>query len=165
MIDYFKAYWFWIILVVLIQVLILNNLNIGNELTPYLYLILFFLIKDDNRSSFCILYFFLLGCIIDFFQDTGGVHTFASTCIAYVRPLLIGLFFGYTKSNYYKYSKSRFAYEFLTIFIHHFILIGVEILILDKFWKILEFTFLSSISTYLLILICMPLISNKKQNV
>ena len=82
------------IVLVLIQVLLLNNINLGGYINPFLYIYFILLFPLDGNKSLLIFLSFLLGLSIDIFEDSGGVHAAASAFIAYIRPFVLKYSFG-----------------------------------------------------------------------
>lgn len=74
-----------IILLCLIQIMIFNQINILSYLNIHIYIIFVFIYPVyANRFIFIILSF-LMGLIIDYFMNTGGIHTFSITLISYLK--------------------------------------------------------------------------------
>ena len=74
------------ILLILLQVTILSNINFLGFINPYLY-VLFILLLPLNLDHWkVIIYSFLIGIIIDVFQDSGGINAAASLVAAYLKP-------------------------------------------------------------------------------
>ena len=77
----------------LLQVLILNNINFLEDINPYLYISFVFLYPlKENRFSF-LFFSFILGLLVDFFSDSGGIHAFSTLFIAYIRLFFIKVYF------------------------------------------------------------------------
>nr|WP_052519820.1 rod shape-determining protein MreD [Nonlabens ulvanivorans] len=82
------------IALLLLQVFVMDQVEFMGYISPLVYLLFIMLYPvDNNRWSFLILSF-LLGLIIDTFQDTGGAHAAASLTLAFVRPVLLKLVYG-----------------------------------------------------------------------
>ena len=76
-----------------LQVLVLNNINFLGYINPYLYIAFVFLYPlKENRFSF-LFFSFMLGLLVDFFSDSGGIHAFSTLFIAYVRLFFIKVYF------------------------------------------------------------------------
>jgi rod shape-determining protein MreD len=74
------------ILLVPIQVLVLDNINLGGYINPYLY-VLFILMLPFEIPGWALLFLsFSTGLAVDMFSGTPGMHAAASTLIAYFRP-------------------------------------------------------------------------------
>ncbi|WP_298879174.1 rod shape-determining protein MreD [uncultured Polaribacter sp.] len=117
---------FFIFLLIL-QVIILNNINFLGYINPYLYISFVFL-YPLKESRFRFLFFsFLLGILIDFFSDSGGIHAFSILFIAYIRLFFVNLYFRKIPADYpfFKLKSESFGKVFnyvvtLTL-IHHLI--------------------------------------------
>ncbi|MCL7753737.1 rod shape-determining protein MreD [Polaribacter sp. Z022] len=117
---------FFIFLLIL-QVIILNNINFLGYINPYLYISFVFL-YPLKESRFRFLFFsFLLGLLIDFFSDSGGIHAFSILFIAYIRLFFVNLYFRKIPADYpfFKLKSESFGKVFnyvvtLTL-IHHLI--------------------------------------------
>lgn len=139
-----------------IQVFILNNILLFGYLNPYLYITFVFLYPIRERKIFILLYSFLLGLLVDFFSDTGGIHAFSITLIAYLRLSFIKIYFKKLKVDYpfFKLNDESFGKVFfyvltLTI-IHHFIYFFIANFSFHNVYNVLSNTILSSIFTLLL---------------
>ena len=76
-----------------LQVFILNNIYFLGHINPYLYIAFVFLYPlKESRIPF-LFYTFLLGIGVDFFSDSGGIHTFSILIIAYARLFFVKLYF------------------------------------------------------------------------
>ncbi len=147
---------FWAIFLLFLQVFVLNNFNFSGYINPYLY-ITFVFIFPLNKNRFAFLFLtFLYGLTIDFFSDTGGIHTFSLLCIAYVRLFFIKLFFKKGELDYLLFKLSAepfgqvFNYVVTLTLIHHFILISLDNFSLSNLGGVLLNTLYSSILTLLL---------------
>ncbi|ARV16384.1 rod shape-determining protein MreD [Polaribacter sp. SA4-12] len=81
------------VFLLLLQVLVLNNINFFGYINPYLYIAFVFLYPlKENRFSF-LFFSFILGLLVDFFSDSGGIHAFSTLFIAYIRLFFIKIYF------------------------------------------------------------------------
>ncbi|MDO6760758.1 rod shape-determining protein MreD [Tamlana sp. 2_MG-2023] len=154
------------IILILLQVLILNHINFLGYINPYIYILFIALYPIKNNRITIIFLSFLLGMIIDIFQDSGGIHAGASVFIAYARPVFLKFAFGtmfehqILKFNTIEFS-SKLTYFTLLTFTHHFVLFTLEIFSFSKIILILEKTLFSSIFTILLSIILTIIFSKK----
>jgi len=82
----------WIIIILFLQILVLNNINFSQHINPYLYISFIFLFPlNKNRFVFLTAAFFY-GLILDFFSDTGGIHAASLLFVAFLRLNFIKLF-------------------------------------------------------------------------
>lgn len=82
----------WLIGLVLLQVLVLNNIHIGGYATPFLYIYLILKFESDASRNVLMLWAFFLGLMVDVFSDTPGMNAAAAVWLAFVRPTLLRLF-------------------------------------------------------------------------
>ncbi len=115
------------IFLLFLQVLVLNNILFLDSINPYLYIVFVFLYPlKKNRTSF-LFYSFLLGLLVDFFSDSGGIHAFSILYIAYIRLFFVRIYFRKVSADYpfFKLKSESFGKVFnytvtLTV-IHHLI--------------------------------------------
>ena len=79
---------------IFLQVFLLNNINLGGYINPYLYIIFIILFPLDGNKGLLIFLSFLLGLSVDIFEDSGGIHAAACAFIAYIRPVVLKYSFG-----------------------------------------------------------------------
>ncbi len=141
------------LVLLLVQLFILNQINFGGWIDPYVY-VLFILLYPINSNKFgLITASFLIGLIVDIFLNSGGVHACASLLLAYFRPTFLKFAFGLsyefqTIKIAEKLSVERFTFLLSTIFFHHFILFFLEYLRFDLFFDIVMSTLLSTLLTF-----------------
>lgn len=146
-----------IVLVVLLQILILNNINLFGYINPYYYIIFIFIYPFKNDRVNLFILSFIIGIIIDWFSNTGGIHASATLLIAFIRrPILakitnksevdLATFNIYTIG----FGKSLFYIGSLS-FIHAFSVYLLDSFSFQNFDVIIIRTFLSSIFTSVLI--------------
>jgi len=147
-------------ILVLIQVLILNNIQFSGYINPYLYVLFILLMPFDTPKWVLLVSGFLLGLSIDAFTGTLGMHAFATTFMAFARPFVLQWFAprdGYetgTLPRISYYGIEWFVkYSFILIIIHHFFLFYIEIFKFGGFFSTLSRVILSSIFTFLLVII------------
>ena len=111
------SYWkrgLWLLALVLVQVLVLNQIHIGGYATPFAYVYFMLVLNRDVKRNVLLLLGFFVGLVIDVFSNTPGMHAAATTLLAFVRPWLgFGSFLGYAA---------------MAVFLHHAVL-----LLLDTF--------------------------------
>lgn len=74
---------------VLFQVLILNNVNVGGLVNPYVYPLFILLLPIEIAGWGLLLLAFGLGITIDVFAGTLGMHAFATVLMTVLRPAVI----------------------------------------------------------------------------
>ncbi len=151
---------------VLIQVLICNHVDFLGYINPYIYILFIVLYPTKNNRVLFIFLSFLIGLSIDFFSDSGGIHSAASVLIAYARPVILRFSFGIQYENYaLKFDNvefgSKLIYISLLTIIHHIVLFSLEIFDFSKILLILQKTLFSSIFTILLCMLITIIFSRK----
>lgn len=129
------------VFLVLIQVLLLNQVQFSGYVNPYMYL-LFVLLLPLNTPRYAILLLaFFTGITIDIFQNTLGVHAFATVLIGYIRPYVIRVISNREedRSEYPGLKQNKFRwflyYAVIMVFVHHFVLFYLEVFSFTNFIK------------------------------
>lgn len=156
------------ILLILLQVTILSNINFLGFINPYLYVFFILLLPLNLDHWKVIIYSFLIGIIIDVFQDSGGINAAASLVAAYLRPNVLKFAFGVsyefqTIKFYQTPLAQRLTYILLIVFIHHFVLFSFAYFNFTYILEILENTLFSGIFTVLLVVISMILFRKRRR--
>jgi rod shape-determining protein MreD len=142
---------FVFISLVLIQVLVLNNILLFDKVNPYIYIAFIFIYPFKKNRFPIISLAFLLGLFIDMFSDSGGVHAFSTTFIAFIRPYFFRTIFQKTELDYeffdLKLESFGKVFNFIVIltFIHHFLLFSLLNFSFQNFFYVISNTFLSGI--------------------
>jgi len=148
------------VILVLIQILIFNNIELSGYINPFIYILFILLLPFDTPGWLLLILGFLLGISIDIFSDTLGMHTIATTLMAFLRPFVLDIIAprdGYeTGSNptisFYGLSWF-FRYAAILTVIHHFVLFYIEIFHFGGFFSTLLRVILSSAVTLFLIIL------------
>ncbi|WGH75336.1 rod shape-determining protein MreD [Tenacibaculum tangerinum] len=147
---------FLFVFLLLLQVLVLNNILFLGYINPYAYIIFIFIYPlKENRFSLLISAF-LLGLSVDAFSNSGGVHTFATVFIAYIRLFFFKAIFKKSTSDYLLFNLRHepfdkvFNYTVILTLIHHFILFSLTNFSFYNFSNVLINTLFSSVFTLLL---------------
>lgn len=82
----------WLVGLVLLQVLILNNVHIAGCAGLYLYVYLILKFESDTPRNALMLWGFFLGLAVDVFSDTPGMNAAATVLLAFARPFFLRLF-------------------------------------------------------------------------
>lgn len=148
------------IFLVIFQVSILNNIDLGGYISPFLYILFIILLPFETPKWLILVSAFLLGISIDIFSDTIGLHAFASVFIAFIRPSLLNAFAphdGYSSGSTPLVNSYGFnwflRYSFLMTIIHHIIFFYIEAFSFEFFFSTLWKAVLSSIFTIILIIL------------
>ncbi|MCF6171352.1 MAG: rod shape-determining protein MreD [Bacteroidales bacterium] len=166
--PWFK-YPFRFLALVLAQGLVLNNMNLGGYIHPAVYILFILLLPVRMNKNLVMLLAFLTGLTIDFFGNTPGLHAGASVLLAFVRPVVLSLFFKpidfgkNEEANLKKTGVGGFVrYTFVLVLIHHSALFFFETLDFSNFYFTLIQILLSSLVTTLGILVVVMVFSTKK---
>lgn len=123
---------FRILVLCLLQVFVFNHINFLGSYQPNIYLV-FILFYPATQSRYAlVLLAFVLGLSIDVLENTGGIHAFATTFIAYFRYSIIKLLSGKSNFEIDFFSFSSFSiyqwvfYLSILVLTHHFILLTLE---------------------------------------
>lgn len=158
------------LLLVLIQVLVLNNMNLGGFMNPYIYVLFILLLPSNINKSLLLILAFITGLTIDYFGNTLGLHASACVAIAFLRPGTINLFFrnhefsgdeepGPSSIGYGGFLK----YAISLMFIHQTILFYLEILSFSDFFFTLSKVLLSTVLSVILMMIAILLTGKRKK--
>lgn len=121
-----------IALLIFLQVAIFNNIHFWGYANPYFYIIFVLLFPMGKNRYMFLLYAFILGLSIDFFENTGGVNAFASVFVAYFRYYVVQVInAGKTHENdeikLYNFNFVQWLmYLAFMIFLHHFMVDFME---------------------------------------
>jgi rod shape-determining protein MreD len=157
--DVLKYVWQFFLLV-LLQVLIFNNLNLGGYVNPFPYIYLILVLPISIGRMQLLLIGFLLGLTVDVFSDTGGIHAAAATLISFYRPLYIkaqspreGYDLG-AVPHLKVFGVTWFIpYAILLILLHHTVLFYLEVFRFSEFFHTLLKIVLSSLLTLFFVLL------------
>ena len=156
------------IILIITQGLFFNNINLLGSINPFIYIFFIAYFPLKNNRTFFIFSAFVYGLIIDIFSDTHAIHAAATLTISFLRPNLLKIFFGaayehqVVKFNSIELKQNLF-YLMSIIFVHHFILFGLEVFDISKISLILKNTFESVIFTFIAIYILFELIINRER--
>jgi len=163
-----------VILALIIQIIILNNvdqLGLGNSfIIPQIYVIIILVLPFEMPTWASIIIGFIVGLLIDYSLNSMGLHTFASTTLAYLKPRL-------TKSlsprDGYDFNSEpglrdqgfqwAFVYFGIGTLVHHFCLFFLEKLSWSNFFTTLGTVVLSSAFTLILLFIFQLVVNPKKK--
>ncbi len=158
------------LLLVLAQVLIVKNIDLGRFINPFLYVLFILLLPFETPGWLVMIVSFFLGLIIDMFYDTMGMHAAACVFMAFCRPSVLRLFspregydFGTQPTIQYLGLPWFLSYAGILVFLHHLLLFYIEIFRFSEFFSTFFRILLSSIFTMLLVVITQFLFYRKKE--
>jgi rod shape-determining protein MreD len=145
---------------VLFQVLILNHVELGGYLNPFLYILFILMLPFETPEWAVLLLGFFIGLTVDMFTDTLGMHTCATVFMAFMRKYVLRLIAprdGYEsafKPTFRQMGFSWFlAYTVILVFIHHLLLFYIEVFRLSDFFYTFVKVIASAVFTLLLVFI------------
>ena len=110
-----------------LQVMIFDNLRLGNFIHPYVYVLFVMLLPFDTPRWKLIINGFLIGMTIDIFNGTPGLNAASTVLMAYLRPNIINLttrksdIDGKTAPSVSEMGMKWFLYSRLTILMQKFL--------------------------------------------
>ena len=147
------------VVLLLLQVLVLNHIHLFNCATPLLYVYIAMKFSRSSSRWSVLLLSFLMGLIIDIFQNTPGVAMATMTFIGLIQPRVLEVFMqqdseadivpimrtlGVTKFSYY---------SFVITFMYCLVFFTLETFTFFNWLQWLETVAASTLLTYILILV------------
>jgi rod shape-determining protein MreD len=125
---------FRFIILVLVQVLVLRNIELGMFLNPFLYVLFILMLPFETPRTLLLVLGFAMGITIDMFYDTQGMHAAATVFMAFCRPSILKLFsprdgyeFGVKPTIQYLGVPWFISYAGILIVLHHLALFFIEV--------------------------------------
>lgn len=158
------------IFLVLFQVFILNNINLGGYINPYFYVFFILLLPFETPKWLLLMSSFLLGLSVDMFSDTAGLNAAACVFMAFCRPYILGVV-----SSRQEYEPGIqpiirdlgfnwfFSYALILVSIHHLLLFYLEVFSFSEFFHTFLRTFLSIAFTMLLLILSQYILYRPKK--
>ena len=160
------------ILLVLVQVLVIQNINLGSYINPFLYVFFILSLPFEISGGLLLFISFLLGISIDLFYDTIGMHASASVFMAFCRPTVLKLFSprdGYDSNMQpsipYLGMSWYLSYAGVLIILHHLVLFYVEVFRFSNFFGTFFKVLMSSFFTLLIIIITQLLFYKQRDKI
>lgn len=163
------TYPFQFIIFVLLQVLILNNIQLGGTVNPFLYILFILWLPIETNKALVMGLAFVLGLSIDIFNDTMGMHASATVFLAFARPFMLNIL---APRDGYELNVLPTAgglgwfwflrYAAIGVFLHHFFLFFVEVFRFTEFFDTLGRVLASSIFSLVLIALAQVFSSNSE---
>ncbi len=159
------------VLLVILQIFILNNIQLGGYINPYAY-ILFLIVLPVNTNKVASLFIaFFMGIVIDTFSNSMGLHTSACLVLAFVRPAALRLLSprdGYEADAIPSINSFGIRWFLLLTLIltlaHHFTLFYLEVFRLSEFFTTFVRVMASSVSTVATVLLIQYLFAGQPDN-
>ena len=140
---------------VLLQVLIIKNINLGRYFIFFPYVLFILLLPFNTPKPLTLVLAFILGLSIDMFYDTQGMHASACLTMAFVRSFVLELFA--PREGYDEQLKPTItymgvgwfsSYAVILILIHHFVLFYIEAFTFHEFFRTLLRVLGSTVATF-----------------
>lgn len=151
---------FRFVILVLVQVLVLKNIELGMYLIPFLYVLFILMLPFETPRSLLLILSFISGLIIDMFYDTAGMHAAASVFMGFCRPPVLKLFspregyeFGTKPTIQYLGVPWFISYAGILIVLHHVVLFFIEAFRFSDFFFTLLKALTSSATTLMLVVV------------
>lgn len=148
------------ILLVLTQGLVLNNIEMGGYINPYLYVLLILWLPFETPPWLTLIVAFILGLTVDTFTSTLGIHTSATVFMAFTRKYVLKLIeprggyeYGTEPQIQYMGVSWFLIYTITLVLLHHFFLFFVESFKFSQFFATLGRVVMSSFFTIVLVFI------------
>ena len=154
------TYLFIFIALVLTQVIILNNIELGGYINPYLYVFFILALPFETNDNLVLFLAFLIGLFIDVFSSTMGLHTSSAVFMAFSRKYILKLIqprggyeFGTTPNLQHMGLSWYMTYAAILVVLHHLFLFYTESFNFSQFFSTFGRVIVSSIFTLILIFI------------
>lgn len=140
---------------VLLQVLIVKNINLGRYFIFFPYVLFILLLPFNTPKPLTLILAFVLGLCIDMFYDTQGMHAAACITMAFVRSFVLELFA--PREGYDEQLKPTIAYmgvgwfssyALILILVHHLVLFYIEAFTFTEFFRTLLRVLGSTVATF-----------------
>jgi rod shape-determining protein MreD len=155
---------------VLFQVFVLNNINLGGYLNPYFYVLFILLLPFETPRWLLLISAFFIGFFIDMFQNTMGINIAASVLMAFLRPYVIQMI---TSEQEYEPGLEPgirdlgfiwfFSYSAILILVHHFALFYLEVFRFSEFFTTFYRMLASAVFTLVLVMMSQYLFIKQKK--
>jgi len=158
------------IVLVLVQVLVMNKINFYGFLNPYTYILFILLLPFETPGWLLLVLSFSMGLTVDLFSGTLGLHAASSVFAGFMRPTIIK-FVG-EKPEYDITTQPKLqqmglkwfmAYTMLMVFAHHLFLNMLDVFSLDELWQTLLRVIVSSLFTFLFIMLFEYIFAPRKE--
>ncbi|MGD9977126.1 MAG: rod shape-determining protein MreD [Bacteroidales bacterium] len=169
MIKELPRYLILFVVLVALQLLVLNNINLGGYINPYIYLLFILLLPFSIPGWLLLAIGFLTGFTVDYFMGTLGLHASATLVLAFFRPTVLSRL-SY-RNDIDKFDSPDIVgsgmewfvrYVIIMVAIHHLALFGLEVFSFYHFYLTLLRVLLSTLFSSFFIIIFELLYSRRK---
>jgi cell shape-determining protein MreD len=143
------------VVLVLLQVLIVKNINMGRYFIFFPYILFILLLPFNTPKPLTLILAFVLGLCVDMFYDTQGMHASACIIMAFVRSFVLELFApreGYDEqlkpTITYMGTAWFSSYALVLILVHHLVLFYIEAFSFHEFFRTLLRVLGSTVATF-----------------
>lgn len=149
---------------VLMQVLILNQIQLGGFINPYIYILFIILLPLGTPRYLVLILGFLIGLTVDAFMNSLGIHAAATVFMAYLRPLVVRSVSSHEedRNEYPGLLQNKFkwflSYASIMVVLHHLVLFYIEVFTFSDFFRTLYHVILSSLFSVFIIVLSQFLI-------
>lgn len=156
-------------MLLLLQGLLLDEVNLGVYVNPYLYILFIIALPFETPNWLLMLSAFLMGIFLDTFSNTMGLHASASVFAAYIRPAVLrfmkpreGYETGKEPTMFSLGGAWFMYYAVIMIFLHHTWFFFLEFFRFSDTFLILLKVLCSTIATWLLVMLAQLLTANTR---
>lgn len=164
------TYFIHLLILLFVQLTILDNIQIHSYVYINIYILAIYILPYRVQKTAILLFGFSLGFLVDLANHTMGIHTAATTLLAYIRPSLL-LFTSNREQLDEIHGKQKisefnwfFKYILLNNTIFNFVLIFGEAFSFNNLWITLARIVLSTLVSTLCMLLYYFITLKKKQN-
>ena len=156
------------VVLVLVQVLLINNVQLGGMYSPFIYILFILLLPFETPRYLLMILGFLMGLTIDIFSNTPGIHASATVFVAFLRPGVLMLIS--SRETYEPGSAPRISmygfewfvkYAVILIFAHNFFLFLIEAFTLHGIFHTLLKAIINAFLSIILIVLSQYLVFRK----
>lgn len=148
-----------LVLLLFFQVTVFNHIGLHGVLNPFVYVFFIIMLPLATPAGLLMFIAFVSGWLVDIFSNTGGMHAFASTLVAFIRPFWVTTTIprtAYDDLQNISFRDVEFG-QFLTysaflILVHQLALYSIEALTITAFFAILLKSILGTLVTTLLVI-------------
>lgn len=147
-------------LVLALQFFLFSNVQFFGYLTPYYYPVLLLLMPVRYNQHNLLILGFVVGLLVDAFEQTGAIHASATVMMVYLRPVLLRLVSTRGGEDLPRLDAESLGYRNFAIFVsmalffHHFTLFFLDALKFSNLdlvlWRALQTTVLSFIVVFII---------------
>ena len=158
MINRILKYGLMFFVLIIIQVPVLKQIQLGGYLNPFIYILFVMLLPLDMPRYLLLILAFITGLTVDVFSNSTGIHAAATVFIAYIKPSVIRYISNREEDRnlYPGLKQNKFiwflSYTVIMVFFHHFILFFLEYFTFSHFFHtLLKFILSSVLSVFVII--------------